>query len=137
MNGPEILALSGTIIRVTPLDTMYVVIPGSSFGFDGTTWLTSICAVLLGNLSIIAMYLLVSSVLVVVVCLGLGVVVLVSASADLFLCQDPDIFDDPVLVLWDDKTVVLGGGALTCLLCARLVLASYKLFTAVATLSVP
>ena len=137
VKGPEILALSGTIIRVTPLDTMYVVIPGSSFGSDGTTWLTSICAVLLGNLSIIAMYLLTSSVLVVLVCLGLGVVVRVGASADLFRCQDPVILDDPAFVLWGVKTVVLGGGALTCLLCARLTLASHKLLTAVVTLSFP
>ena len=137
VKGPEILALSGTRIRVTPLDTTYVVIPGSSFVSDGTTWLISICAVLLGSLSIIAMYLLVSAVLVVVVCLGLGVVVRVGASADLFRCQDVVILDDPAFILWGVKTTVLGGGALTCLLCARLTLASHKLLTAVMTLSLP
>ena len=70
------------------------------------------------------MYRLTSSVLVVLVYLGLGIVVLVSVSTDLFLCQDPDILCDPVLILGGGAPIVLGGGALTCRLCARLILAS-------------
>ena len=43
----------------------------------------------------------------------------------------------PFFSLCGDGTAVLGGGALTCLRCARLMLASHKLLTAVVTLSFP
>ena len=62
----------------------------------------------------IAIYRLVSSVLVVLTRLGLGIVGLADTSIDLVLCQAPVILCDPILVL--------GGGALTVgsLRCKRL-----------------